>query len=42
MGLSIIGGTIVSTLLTLFVVPAVYLMLENSINYMHAKWPRVF
>ncbi|MFV8251277.1 efflux RND transporter permease subunit [Bdellovibrio bacteriovorus] len=28
MGLSIIGGTIVSTLLTLFVVPALYLMLS--------------
>ena len=27
MGLSIIGGTIVSTILTLFVVPALYLML---------------
>lgn len=29
MGISIIGGTIVSTLLTLFVVPAVYLMLSR-------------
>ena len=36
MGLSIIGGTIVSTLLTLFVVPALYLMLtplERGQNY---------
>jgi multidrug efflux pump subunit AcrB len=29
MGLAIIGGTIVSTLLTLFVVPAFYLMLSK-------------
>jgi multidrug efflux pump subunit AcrB len=27
MGLSIIGGTIISTILTLFVVPAMYLMM---------------
>jgi len=32
MGLSIIGGTIVSTLLTLFVVPALYLMLTPLEN----------
>jgi len=29
MGLSIVGGTIVSTLLTLFVVPALYLVLSK-------------
>jgi Cu/Ag efflux pump CusA len=32
MGLSIIGGTIVSTLLTLFVVPALYLILSPLEN----------
>jgi hydrophobe/amphiphile efflux-1 (HAE1) family protein len=37
MGLSIIGGTIISTLLTLFVVPALYLLLVPLENKRKAK-----
>jgi HAE1 family hydrophobic/amphiphilic exporter-1 len=38
MGRAVIGGLITSTILTLFVVPVAYTLLDDAARWMHAKW----